>query len=198
MINIILDSSNRYLSVGLSEKEVIDSISYEAWQQQSEFIIPELDKLLKKNNFTRDDIGCVIVSKGPGSYTGIRLSISIAKVICLACKAKMITLSSLEVLQDLNKISICLMDARSGRSYISVYNKHDVILEDQIMNNIDVMNYINTHKEYTVCGDTKYLKIDSYKADIIFNMNELAKLSESLSDPLSAKPIYLKDEYATI
>ncbi len=198
MINIILDSSNRYLSVGLSEKEVIDSISYEAWQQQSEFIIPELDKLLKKNNFTRDDIGCVIVSKGPGSYTGIRLSISIAKVICLVCKAKMITLSSLEVLQNLNKTSICIMDARSGRSYFAVYDKHRIILEDQIMNNADVINYINDHKEFAVCGDTKYLNINGYNADVIFNMNELAKLSEPLSDPLGAKAIYLKDEYATI
>ena len=43
MIDILLDSSASYLTVGIcDENHVIDSISYEAWQAQSEHMIPEL------------------------------------------------------------------------------------------------------------------------------------------------------------
>ncbi|MBO8427900.1 MAG: hypothetical protein IAC58_05105 [Firmicutes bacterium] len=43
MISLILDSSNVYLNVGLAiNSKLIDKISYEAWQKQSEYMIPEL------------------------------------------------------------------------------------------------------------------------------------------------------------
>lgn len=198
MINIILDSSSRYLSVGISENKVIDSVSYEAWQCQSEHMIPEIDNLLKKNNFTRKDIGKVIVSIGPGSYTGIRIALTIAKVICFSLSIPMVTLSSLEVLQDLDNPSICLMDARSGRSYVGVYDKKKVLLKDDVLTNEEVKEYINKHKDYSICGDTKYLGIESKSFDLVNTMNELAKLSEPVNDPLGVKPVYLKDTYATI
>ena len=51
MIDLLLDSSNVDLSVGLAkDNKVIDFISYEAWQCQSEYMIQEIDKLLTKYN----------------------------------------------------------------------------------------------------------------------------------------------------
>mgnify|MGYP003319639356 CR=1 FL=1 len=196
MIKLILDSSNKSLAVGIADDKVIDSTSYEAWQSQSEHMIPEIDALLNKHNFSRNDIGEVVVTIGPGSYTGIRISLTIAKVVCLALNIPMKTLSSLSALQDLNKPSICLMDARSGRSYIGVYDKDKVLLSDQVMNNDDVINYINTHKEFAICGDLKYLGLSGYINDLVFTMNELSKTSKIANDPLVVKPVYLKDEYA--
>ena len=49
MITILLDSSNTNLSVGIARDNLLlESISYEAWQRQSEYMIPELSKLLEK------------------------------------------------------------------------------------------------------------------------------------------------------
>ena len=46
MITVLLDSSNTNLSVGVArDNSLLESISYEAWQQQSEYMIPDLDKL---------------------------------------------------------------------------------------------------------------------------------------------------------
>ena len=48
MFTILLDSSNTSLSVGLAkDNEMLESVSYEAWQSQSEHMIPELNKLLE-------------------------------------------------------------------------------------------------------------------------------------------------------
>ena len=100
MIDLLLDSSNVDLSVGIAkDNKVIDYISYEAWQCQSEYMIQEIDKLLTKHNISRNDLGSVICNIGPGSYTGIRISLTIAKVTCLALNIPLYALSSLRALQ---------------------------------------------------------------------------------------------------
>ena len=96
MYTILLDSSNTSLTVGLAKDgALLESISYEAWQTQSEHMIPELDSLLKKYNAQRKDIKDVVVAIGPGSYTGVRIAITIAKTIATALGVDVYTISSL-------------------------------------------------------------------------------------------------------
>ena len=196
MITILLDSSNTNLSVGLAKDNLLlDYISYEAWQQQSEFMIPELDKLLKKHHVEKNDIEDVIVANGPGSYTGVRIAITIAKVLATALNAKLYAVSSLRVQKDCKNPSICLINARSGRSYIGIYKDQETILNDCIMKNDEVMNYIKKHPDYSVCGDVKYLGLQGVETN---NMPEMLNLKSCLIsiNPLSLKPVYMKDEYA--
>ena len=196
MITVLLDSSNTNLSVGVAKDNLLlECISYEAWQRQSEYMILELDKLFTKYGISKDDISDVIVAKGPGSYTGVRIAITIAKTIATALEAKLYAVSSLRVLKDGVRSSICLINARSGRSYIGVYEANKTILEDQIMKNEDVLKYIEEHPEYSVCGETKYLGIEGVVSN---NIQEMLSLKESLDslNPLSLKPVYMKEEYA--
>ncbi len=196
MITVLLDSSNTNLSVGIAKDNVVlDYISHEAWQRQSEYMIPELHKLLTKYDIDSSDIKEVIVAIGPGSYTGVRIAITIAKTICTALGATLLPVSSLRVLKDEKKPSICLINARSGRSYIGVYQDQKELLKDQIMSNEEVLKYINEHPDYSVCGDTKYLGIEGINSNTI---QEMLSLKESLKgiNPLSLKPVYMKEEYA--
>ena len=196
MFTILLDSSNTNLSVGLAKDNLLlDYISYEAWQQQSEFMIPELDKLLKKHNVSKDDIEDVIVANGPGSYTGVRIAITIAKVLATALNVKLYAVSSLRVQKDCKNPSICLINARSGRSYIGIYKDQEIVLNDCIMKNDEVLNYVQEHPDYSVCGDVKYLGLESKETN---NMQEMLNLKSCLIsiNPLSLKPVYMKDEYA--
>ena len=62
---LLLDSSNTSLTVALASNKVIESISYEAWQSQSEHMIPEINNLLEKYNVDRNDIDGVAV-RGEG------------------------------------------------------------------------------------------------------------------------------------
>lgn len=196
MITIILDSSNTNLSVGIARDNLLlEYISYEAWQRQSEYMIPELDKLLSKYNVSRDEIKEVMVAKGPGSYTGVRIAITIAKTIATALDAKLYAVSSLRVQKACKNPSICLINARSGRSYIGVYEDDKVLLDDQIMKNEDVLNYIKEHPNYSVCGDVKYLGLEGVISNNIQEMLSLKNVLEPVN-PLSLKPVYMKEEYA--
>ena len=194
MITIMLDSSNTSMSVGLmDDKHIIASTSYEAWQRQSEVMIPELDKLLTNNGFTKDDIKDVIVAIGPGSYTGVRIAITIAKTLAVALNIPIYTVSSLHVLKDGDNPSICLINARSKRSYIGVYHQNKCLLEDGIMTNDEVNEYIKAHPDYSICGNVEYLGIAGKKSDIIQEMFSLKNDLSPLDNPLALTPVYLKD-----
>ena len=196
MYSILIDTADKYLSVGLSkDNTIVDSISYECWQRQSEFLISELDKLMKRNNVTRNDIGAVVASKGPGSYTGIRIALTVAKVMAFALNIPLYLASSLEVLKDFNAPSICVVNARSKRSYVAVYDGETTIMADTIMDNKDLLDYIANHSEYKVCGDVSYLGLEGYQANILEPLNKLTVERNLEKDVLASKPVYLKDNY---
>ena len=194
MIKVILDSSMSYLTVGLaSENEIVDYVSYEAWQKQSENLIPDLKRLLEKNHFTKEDIEGVIVTIGPGSYTGTRIALTTAKIMYVALKCKIYPVSTLQALKDSDKPSICLLDARSERSYFGVYEGNKCIEKDQILTNDNVMKYINEHPSFIVRGKASYLGLIDNEANIIKEVLSLDLIA--CDNPLSLKPVYLKETY---
>lgn len=194
MFSILLDSSNTSLTVGLAKDDILlESISYEAWQTQSEHMIPELDKLLDKYEVERNQISDVVVAIGPGSYTGVRIAITIAKTIAAVLPVKVYAISSLRCQKDGKNPSICVINARSGRSYFGVYEDDKVLVEDMILTNDKVQEYINEHPDYVVCGNTTYLGVNSKQPDIGRELLSLKKVVASVADPLAVKPVYMKD-----
>lgn len=196
MLSLLLDSSNTNLSVGISKNnKIIYSISYPCWQRQSELMIPEIEKALKETKLELSDFDQVVCGKGPGSYTGLRISLTIAKIICQLSKAKLIVISSLRIMGNRNKKFIALINARSSRSYIGVYDHDQVILEDTIMTNDEVKAYINNHPDYELIGELDYLGINSNNKDEINGMLSFKDIIEPETDVLKVKPVYLKDNY---
>ena len=194
MATLLLDSSNTSLSVGIESKgELLGFISYEAWQAQSEHMIPEIDNLLKKYSLTCKDITGVVTSIGPGSYTGVRISLTIAKVIALCLDVPVYPVSSLRVLKDNDKPSICLINARSGRSYFGVYEQDKIIVSDTIKSNEEVLSYIKEHPSYSICGNVSYLGYENLDTNICLQMVSLLKSLSKCDNALALKPVYLKD-----
>lgn len=194
-VSLLLDSSDQNLSVGFArEGKVFAKVSYEAWQRQSELLVAEIDRLMKDNGISRNDIDSVVVGKGPGSYTGVRIAMSVAKVIALALQIPLYTASSLEILKNPSKTSLCLVNARSKRSYVGVYGK-EAIEEDTIWANAEVLEYIAAHPEVAVCGDTAYLGIEGERHDVLENLALCIDDAHKVENALGAKPVYLKDSY---
>ena len=194
MATLLLDSSNTCLAVGFENNGVlIGFTAYEAWQVQSEHMVPEIDKLMKKLGLSRDDINKIVASIGPGSYTGVRIALTIAKVVALACKVPIYPVSSLRVLKDNDKPSICLINARSNRSYFGVYQGNEIIINDTIKTNDEVKEYISQHPDYSICGDARYLGYENNDTNICKQMVSLLIILEKAENDLSVKPVYLKD-----
>ena len=192
MYQLLLDSSNKYLSVGLAKDgKVVDKISYEAWQRQSEMMVSEVGNILKRNNVENKDLDGVVVGIGPGSYTGVRIGVTIAKTIAYALKIKAYAKSSLSLLKHQEFPTICVFNARSGRSYFGVYEGKKVIEKDTVLENDKVLDYIKSHPNYLIHGDTYQLGLESGKFDIIDNLADFDKNEEI--DVFRLNPVYLKD-----
>ena len=156
-------------------------------------MIPEINVILEKHQVGKDDIKGVVVAIGPGSYTGVRISLTIAKVIGVALNVDVFPVSSLQILKNGEKPSICLENARSNRSYLGVYENEKCLLQDQIMTNDEVKEYIANHPDYCVCGQTNYLGLEGYQADLSKEMLSLLEHLKPCADSRALKPVYLKD-----
>ncbi|MCD8195179.1 MAG: tRNA (adenosine(37)-N6)-threonylcarbamoyltransferase complex dimerization subunit type 1 TsaB [Coprobacillus sp.] len=190
---ILLDSSSTDLAVGIAlGNDLLKETIYPAWQKQSEYMVSELDNLMNDLSITKDDIKDVVLAIGPASYTGVRIALTIAKTIYLCTNCDVYSVSSLQILKCENKKSICLINARSDRSYFGVYENYLVIENDQILTNEEVKEYINSHPDYVVCGDTKYLDIESYKSDVLKEMLFLKDTLKKEENPDLLSPVYLK------
>lgn len=195
MYSLLLDSSNTKLAVGIAKDDILlDKIYYDAWQRQSEFMIQEINNILSRNKILPNQINEIIVTDGPGSYTGVRISLTIAKVVgVLNENVKIYLLSSLEILKDKNNLSICLMNARSNRSYVGIYKDNKVILNDCVLENKNIEKLIDKYKNISICGETEYLGLKSCKYDIFNNMLDIKKHKDPVKDVLKIKAVYLKD-----
>lgn len=193
MYQLLLDSSNIYLAVGLAkEGKVVDSIFYNAWQRQSEVMVNEIDNILKRNKVDKKELDAVVVGIGPGSYTGVRIGVTIAKTIAYALKIKVYAKSSLSLLRCGNEPTICLFNARSGRSYFAVYQGKKVLEKECVIPNEEVISYIEKHPDYKIAGDTTQIGKESEELNFIANLADFSE-DELVNNIFALNPIYLKD-----
>ncbi|MEK7309294.1 MAG: tRNA (adenosine(37)-N6)-threonylcarbamoyltransferase complex dimerization subunit type 1 TsaB [Planctomycetota bacterium] len=119
-------------------------------------LVPALDKLLKEAHWRKDDLELVAVDIGPGSYTGLRVGLAIAKTISYALKTKIVGVSSLDVLlKNTDKIGaykyICpVIDARWNQVYAAIYEKsvdgHKRMTDYLAISPEDLLKLINRYK----------------------------------------------------
>ena len=194
---LLLDSSDQNLSVGIGkDNEVIYRSSFYAWQRQSEYMIPEIEKALKEVDITLKEIDEIALGIGPGSYTGIRIPLSIAKTFNALFDTPIKALSSLRIMGTSSEKYIALMNARSNRSYIGIYDLGEVVLKDRVVTNEEVLDIIEKYvKEgYVLKGSLDYLK-KGYQStnDVIDGLLSHSLICEAVINPISLCPTYLKD-----
>lgn len=195
MYSLLLDSANRDLNVGLVQDGVImDRISYQAWQRQSELMVKEVDNILRRNNLVAKDIGEVVVTIGPGSYTGIRIALTIAKTLAFALNIKIYAISSLLSQKIPQKRTISVINARSNRSYVAIYDKDGkTLVEEKVWPNDELLSWIKNSDDFVVAGDAQYLGLKTSQSDVLEGMLEARKHASPVENILTLKPVYLKD-----
>lgn len=192
MISLLLDSSSNRLSVALAKgQKVIASYDEKAFQTQSELLVAKINELLLETNIKPQAINNIVVAYGPGSFTGVRIAVNVAKIWAYALKINLYKVSSLYVYKNDLKPTICVLDARNNRSFAGIYSQNEVILEDKILTNDDVIHYVN-EQGYALGGETKHLGISAVSYDRFANMLQAIKEENKVDDIAAFKPVYLK------
>ena len=193
---LILETSSKYLVVAVADNErVLKSIQYPAWQRQSEVAMTEINNIFESLNIKAKDIDTIIVSKGPGSYTGIRIALTIAKTLAMVLECEIITLSSLEMFVKPVGKYVSILDARSKRAYVGRYENGLPTYEDCVLTIDELKEWISNNPDYQVVGEVKVLGLEEVEVDLAKHMFEMSKNKESVKDVDALVPTYLKENY---
>lgn len=193
---LLLDTSDRFLCVGIAKNDnLIYKKSFEAWQRQSELLIPEIITAFNELNIKFSNIDEIIVGKGPGSYTGVRIALTVAKTIASVSNIKIKAISSLAILGTINDKFIGIINARSQRSYIGIYENGKCILDDQVLPNDQILVLIDKYKKngFKIYGKTEHLNIQSDGVNILEGLLTFSKIWKYEDNVLALRPTYLKD-----
>lgn len=183
---LYIDTCTKYMCVGLSiDDKIVYKKQYEAFKRQSEVAALEIDKCLKECRVLASSLTKVVVTNGPGSYTGIRIGLTLAKVMSKVLNIKLVCLSSLQVIAGVGEYS-AIIDAKSKRVYYGKYCNGESIVSDCVK----YINELDLKEEYI--GETNVIGKEEKEIDIIENMF-LLRNSEEVRDIDSVKAIYLKD-----
>ena len=182
MITLAFDTCLDKMYVVLKNDDVIlasQIVENQDNKYHSAFLISTIQKVLSENNIKPKDINLIAVNIGPGSFTGIRACVTVARVMAQQLTCKAVGVSSLEILSKIaNKNSLVALDARKDSAYL-FYNgeiKGAVRLDDvkEIIKNGDY-SVITDDKLQPIIGGKSYQQgkypLGEILADIAENKN---------------------------
>lgn len=194
-MELFLDTTGNYLNIAMYDKELVENIHEECIRSQSENILPYIDELCKKHGYTADDITKVIITEGPGSYTGVRIAMTLAKVLCSTKHIPLYTISTLQAMALGHGKACSIIDARSNRAFVGFYEDNVAECNDSIMT-LDAIKEKLATDDYVICGNGELIGYPS-KEDVmneeIFKHPECWKLVENVH---TLVPVYLKEDEA--
>ena len=170
-----------------------------------------IEKVLKEAQITYKDLDAIAVSKGPGSYTGLRIGVSAAKGLCYALDIPLIAIDTLEVLATQVEIEegiiIPMLDARRMEVYGAIFNSNHEKIREVAAEIISEDSFSDIQEKIHIIGDCQdKLKTVLTLGNFIFLENivypsskEMAELSFSefqngnVEDLAYFEPFYLKD-----
>lgn len=121
-MNILaIETSTDYLSLALLHDGTVSSVHEFLPKQHAQHLIPQLNQLLQKNNQPVAELEGIIISHGPGSFTGVRFAMAAAQALAFAHDLPIVTVSSLQVMAQVAHVEyqadavLAAVDARLGQ-----------------------------------------------------------------------------------
>ena len=190
-------TSNLYTAV-YQDNKILDSISSSFGKDLSKVALDKIKDMLDGLNLTPKDIDKIIVVNGPGSFTGIRIGVTLAKTLAYTLNKDITTISSLQAMalsiKDSEEFIVPIIDARRGFVYAAIYDKDgNPILKDQYISLESLRQACdNLIGDYSFIGNDINFDLDyeEYSPNFL-NIIEKYKDKENIN-PHLVNPIYLK------
>lgn len=189
---LFIDTSTLYLNVAIIDNNtIVFNHKEKVEKDMSSKIIPIIDEGFKNCSFSIKDINKIFIVNGPGSFTGIRIGVTVAKTIAWTLKIDLIPLSSLEFIASTasnKKYLVPMIDARRGNVFAGIYDQElNNILPDELISYEQLSKKINENYEQISYHLENSIKPDG---DILKVINK--HLLDKSVNPHTLKPNYLK------
>jgi tRNA threonylcarbamoyl adenosine modification protein YeaZ len=185
MISLFIDTHDKDINLVIYKNDMIlDKNIKESERHHSDFIMPMLKELLDRNNLSVHDINEIYVVNGPGSFTGVRLGVTIAKTLAFTLNVPIKTITSLEmyaISEDTNEDKIVVIEDLKGVFGAKFDKDNNIIDEYFYKSNDEYKSYLENQDKYVIVNN-----------NIDFNkVYEFMKTKEEIT-PHKVNPIYIK------
>ena len=212
ILNIETATTNCSVSLSKEGKTLVLKEDYDKTYSHAERLHVYIDAVIQEAQISREQIDAIAVSKGPGSYTGLRIGVSAAKGLCFALGKPLISIATLEALAHQVKsndgIIIPMLDARRMEVYSAIFDANYNPIRDtqaQILEETSFHEYLEKGKVHFIGNGVEKTKGLIKHPNAIFvegklpsadQMSLLAynKYQENLFEDVAYfEPYYLKD-----
>ena len=211
---LCIETTTTNCSVALSVDGVVVSLKEDNNKQYShaEKLHLFIEDVLAESKVSKNKLDAIAVSKGPGSYTGLRIGVSAAKGLCFALEIPLISIPTLEALayqvKNTDGIIVPMLDARRLEVYSAVFSKDKIQIratKAEVLDDHSFTNYLNDHTLYFIGNGVEKFKPICKHSNVIFmdqnlpSSNEMGILAENkyknneFEDVAYFEPYYLKD-----
>lgn len=189
---LFIDTSTKYITVALIDnKNIIFNHQEVIEKDMSSKIIPIIDNGFKNCSIEIGDIDKIFVVNGPGSFTGVRIGVTVAKTIAWSLNIDVIPISSLELLathKTNKKYLVPMIDARRGNVFAGIYdNKLNNIYPDKLISYEQLSKELDDNYEQI---SFDFENMPNPKIDLLKVINK--HLKDNPINPHLLKPNYLK------
>lgn len=192
LINTAISVSSVVL---IDEDQVVSIVEEENANDLSSKIFYMIDQLFSDNDYEIKDINRVFVVSGPGSFTGIRIGMTIAKTMAWALKIDLIPISSLELLACIfgeNK-NLSLIDARHQCVYAGGYDSNlNVFFEDQYISSDELLKKFDNDSDIQFVSYDEIALFQVQKPNIDYLKIVKKHESDEVMNCHFVNPVYLK------
>lgn len=179
-MNILaIDTSTMISTVTIAvDNEIIGDFNVNQQKTHSESLVPMIETLLDLLGMEISDIDAFVIGKGPGSFTGLRIGMTIAKTLAQVDNKKLIPVSTLLALANnsySDNFKVPMLDARGNRIYGAVYDEdfNEVVAEDLYTIEDFSENVNNLHTRVEIIGEVagKYKDKFTHAKTLPLNFN---------------------------
>jgi len=208
MIKLFIDTSTGLLGLGLKvDGEVKGKLSLSVRKNTAEQILPLINKMLEEQELKFAQIDEMYLTPGPGSYTGERIGLTIAKTFAvLKPEVKLYLITSLKALslKDRTVPVATLLDARNNAYFAGFFKDGTRLADEKRMEAIEVSKFVaDNPTAKVIVSDGQYEQLKNQLrgfeveiANIVDLMLENEAEFDKVENPLTMKPVYLRGQNA--
>ena len=172
LYSLFIDTHDALITVALINEEELLIKEKKSINSHSIYLVPMIKEIMEENNVSFKDLKEVLVVNGPGSFTGIRIGLSVAKTVAYALKIDIKTISSLAlylISNESNNNNYAVIKDTKG--YYIAFKKDEEIIEEYV-NEIDeginkVSNTLDLKKIYQYLKNKKPENVHLVKANYV-------------------------------
>lgn len=192
MKTLMMDTAWKNLVVALFEDgKLVAGTCHEAFKKQSEQLFVELKKLLERAGWSLKDLDEVIITDGPGSYTGLRIAMTAAKILATQQPLQLRTISTLQLYAGTGGSANVLLDARGGRVYAG-HVEDGFLTWSGILPVESVPAFLEEHPGI-LYGEGELAGLKSEPSDFLGHAADLLKIACPVENVHALVPRYMKE-----